>query len=287
VAWAVGEDPKRWRAWIPWAGLFGLAALPEALRLSAVSAVPAHHGFPYQMEAGKMWKMAAPLSVVVPGGAAGAVCLRGMTERRGRSFLMLAALTALTPAAVLLLQSLRTNVDLTMTRYLVLVWAGWFLGLGYVCGAWLERRWRLAFVTVYAVVTLAGSLYKTGWRIPHADADWRGAVRAAREWDAGRGRPLALQTGFVEGQFAEWLDDPRRVEFLRAPLHAYPYPGPSHVLPYGFRADRLLRIERPYVMVVYEDSEAPSQYVAAMAPDARPLGRFLRLRVYAVEADAR
>lgn len=287
LAWLAWRGRDRWWRLAAPFGLLTAMVLPETLRVAAAARMPAHHGFPFQWNALRVAAAFAPLSVIVPGAAALAAVWKKLGGRLNIRLVALAALTAFMPAAVTLAQSVRMDVDVMMTRYMALSWLGWFLLLGHVCGRMLDRRWRMAFVTVYAAVTLAGSLYKTGWRIPHAESDWRGAIRAAREWDAGRGRPLALQTGFVEGQFAEWLDDGRRVEFLRAPLYAYPYPGPSHVLPYAFDAERLPQIERPYVMVVYEDSEEPSKYVAAMAPDAKPVGRFLRLRVYAVEAEAR
>jgi hypothetical protein len=202
-----------------------------------------------------------------------------------------AALVVVT-MAVLLTYGWSVQANLLLERYALPVNVGWMLALPALLAASAGGRGRVLFAVVYSATVLAASVGGLGWGVPHADADWRGALALVERWEAGRPAPLLLQSGLVEASYPHMLRDARWEGFLQAPALYYRPQGPTITLPFVLgRAQEEVFDEavsrvagRRFTAVVYAVAPRASSYVPRIerrCGPARLIGRFRRLEVYA------
>jgi len=300
LAWSVD-----WRDWtlrraIGLAGMLaGLAAAaaPEAIRLRAILFGPNPSALPRGVSLVTELTPVFPPSIIGPAAVAALSLLALRRWRRtplddhARQVLGLGLATICAAAGLIAAYSQATGANLFLPRYLIAIYPGYILVLCALLAKWTDHCGRLWFAAIYAGATLAASVWFQGWAPHHADADWRGAMASVREWEAGRGAPLLLETGLVEGMREREFDDPKWSEFLVAPAVYYRHSGPTYALPYltgpvhepGVEAVLNRVGGTRFAAVVYAAEDNPSSYIRAIAELRGPprlLGRFRRLEAY-------
>ncbi|MEP7365475.1 MAG: glycosyltransferase family 39 protein [Acidobacteriota bacterium] len=290
--------PRRALAWCGLIAAAGLIALPEIVRMLPIVAGDNVSALPGTPAAANAFRAVIPFSILAPALLASLALLllrKWKPIRLDGAARELAALAILLVALTLGLCGAYTfwaHNNLIFTRYLIAIYPGFFLLLGVLLARWTDEKGRLWFALAYSGLTLVLSVASQGWIPVHADADWRGAMAAVRQWEQDRPAPLLLQTGFVEGARANILRDPKWQEFLYAPALYYPHAGPTYVLPYrtqrngqAYLDELASRVEgQRYAAVVYAaPGEMPRSLAFFVARDGQPrlLARVRRLAVYA------
>jgi hypothetical protein len=282
---AIGEQ-RRWRSC---AVAVAVMVAMAALELSRLAAFQGRNTSSVHFRPDTGWRfvrMLLPLWPVAPlvAAVAGAwwwARRHSRGEEASQELLWLGGATVTIPVVLVTMVRLTTKIELMLDRYLVVVLAGWLLLMVVGSARWLTGKGRVVFTLVFVAVGLGGQLWNSGWQVRHSDADWRGALRAVREWDRGRRLPVYIQSGFVEAKQTRFLTKPEWREYLLAPVLAYPVPGEAHVLPIHAVADYPIDEPGGFWLVVYEDNGA-SLYLTGYEERARLRGRFRRLAVYEI-----
>jgi len=293
-----------WREWdrARWLRMAGMAcgalllASPEALRLGEIGGGLATVLIPPRP---LVW---ADLWMLIPPAIAGPAAVAVLTTWRswrpsewgaevGRHVAMGVSLTIVT-ATVILGYALTAPANVYLHRYTIAILLGWLIMLLALITGLPDAKSRSRFAVAFSSMVLAASVSMQGWLPAHADADWRGAMRAVQRWEGGRPAPLLLQSGFVEAAYPQLLGDARWEGFLLAPSLYYRRAGPTIALPYYVQETQqpffdaaVSRVAgHRFAAIVYADTPDSSAYIpriAARCGPARKLGRFRRLEVYA------
>lgn len=243
-------------------------------------------------------RLLMPPAIAGPAVVALAMLLAGRGRRSGgwgeetKRHLAMGVSLAVVMAAILLAYGLTAPANVFLHRYTLAILVGWLVAMPAVIAALADARGRMRFATVFSAAVLAASAARQGAWPVHADADWRGAMTAVRQWEGGRPAPVLMQSGFVEAVHPRLLGDARWQGFLLAPSLYYRHAGPTIALPYyvhsrqePFFEAAVSRVDgQRFAAVVYADVPGMSGYIpriAARHGPARFLGRFRRLEVYA------
>jgi 4-amino-4-deoxy-L-arabinose transferase-like glycosyltransferase len=161
--------------------------------------------------------------------------------------------------------------------------------------AWMIRQVRPGqFRVVLALGMLIGAVLS--FDADHFTEDWRGALRAASAAVTDAGEPILIRTDFIEARSIEWLRDPKRSDWLLAPVAAYGVTGAPYLLPYGVSdaearyvldlESRVLDDARAFVVVtnrIHTYQSLLAQRMASRGFGTRSLGNFGSIRVTAFE----
>ncbi|MBN8729457.1 MAG: hypothetical protein J0L64_02875 [Acidobacteria bacterium] len=293
-------DRRRWWAMAAIVAGAGLVALPEALRLREIAGgtrtmlIP-----PRPLNWGDL-RLLMPPAIAGPAVVALAVLVAVGGWRWGgwgaetKRHLTMGVSLALVMGALLLGYGLSAPANVFLHRYTLAILVGWLFAVPAVIAALTDARGRMRFATVFSAAVLAASVAMQGAWPAHADADWRAAMAAVRQWEGGRAAPVLMQSGLVEAAHPVRLRDARWHGFLVAPSLFYEHAGPTIALPYYVHSRQepffdaaVSRVAgQRFAAMVYADVPGTSTYIpriAARHGPARFLGRFRRLEVYAFD----
>ena len=288
---------RRALAWCGIAVAAALVALPEVSRIFPLVIGDNVSALPGTPPAASAIKVALPVSILVPASFAACALLLFRKWRpvsldgTARELALLGFFLVASTVGLCAGYSMFSNYNVLLPRYMIAVYPGCFLMVGALLARWTDENGRLWFALLYSGSTLALSVAGQGWVPIHADADWRGAMTAVRQWEQDRPAPLLLQSGFIEGSRFKILKDPKWREFLSAPALYYRHSGPTYVLPF-----RTYRSHQPYMdelirrvdgqrfaVVLYSTPGETPPYITLLAARHGPprlLERFRRLDVY-------
>ncbi|MBK7929959.1 MAG: glycosyltransferase family 39 protein [Bryobacterales bacterium] len=301
LLWVVPWREWDRRRWLSMAALMAGAALlvvPEAARVREIGDGMRTAMIPPRPLAWSDLRLLIPPAIAGPAAVALAALLMSRGWRRGgwgaetNRHLAMGSSLAIVMGAVLLGFGLTAPANVFLHRYTLAILVGWLFAVPAVIAAITDGRGRMRFATAFSAAVLAASVTMQGWRPVHADADWREAMAAVRQWEGSRPAPLLMQSGLVEAAHPRLLGDPRWQGFLIAPSLYYRHGGPTIALPYYVQARQEPFFDaavagvagQRFAAVVYADAPGMSGYIpriAARHGPARFLGRFRRLEVYA------
>ena len=292
-----GLTPRRLLALVALAVLCLALALPEVLRVTGA----VQGEYQASVADGRLWPHSwgwlLPPSVLAPAAVAAGVLAMARLRTRERwsagARRMAAAAVAMILLSALLLAAytLAMRTDLFLMRYAPALCLGWLILTAICAASWTTPRGRAWFAALYMLATLAASVAAQGPFTRHADADWRGAMKLVRGWQAGRPAPVLVVTGYVEGGRIRLLRDWRWQEFLQGPVPYYGHAGPTYV--YSGRPDAavreydagvLRRVEGSRLAAVLYSGEQGGEVLRAIEQRCGPgrlLGRTFRLEAWA------
>jgi 4-amino-4-deoxy-L-arabinose transferase-like glycosyltransferase len=155
-----------------------------------------------------------------------------------RDSLLLAAVWALAPPAILFAISVISPAKLFIPRYYIGYAPGLCMVAGCVVRAVVDRRGQRLVATV---LVMSGIM--TFGTLQHGNEDWSGAMRKIRSVDRDGSLPVLAVSGFVEATDPQALDNPMAREVLFAPLAMYPPGGHLVRLPYRLNEESAKYVE--------------------------------------------
>ena len=95
------------------------------------------------------------------------------------------------------------------------------------------------FLTIIVGISIAKTMMYTNFS---DNEDWRSAIEITQRHmvnSASGSSPVFLYSGLIESNQIEWLSNPRKANYLLAPLAAYPLKGKAFPLPYSMEDNAL------------------------------------------------